>query len=255
MILKIYKAINSSQRHYIGIQYDLSSKNPILKTKLRKKTRISGRNNQGRTTILNRGGGHKKRYRLLINYYKEKYNGIVYSIEYDPNRTALIASVYNPYSKSFFYTLAANNLKVGDILKSDTEAETKIGHLTTLKHVALGCPIYNISTSKMKCGSISKSAGNYSLILSKFEKKVKLLLSSGKQKMVSINSYCNIGSVSNKAFFLKELGKAGRSRWLGLKPHVKGICMNPVDHPNGGGEGKKSSKRKNPWGKLLRSKK
>lgn len=255
MVLKIYKAINPSQRHYVGIKYDLSSKTPILKTKLKQKIRISGRNNQGKTTILNRGGGHKKRYRLLINYYKEKYNGIVYSIEYDPNRTANIASVYNPDSKLFFYTIAANNLKVGDILKSDTEAQTKIGHLTTLENVSLGCPIYNIATSRMKCGIISKSAGTYSLILSKFKKTAKLLLSSGKQKVVSINSYCNVGSVSNKAFFLKQLGKAGRSRWLGLRPHVKGICMNPVDHPNGGGEGKKSSKRKNPWGKVLRSKK
>jgi large subunit ribosomal protein L2 len=255
MLLKVYKAINPSQRHYIGIKYDLSSNIPTLKTKLKQKLRIAGKNNQGKTTISNKGGGHKKRYRLLINYYKEKYGGIVYSIEYDPNRTANIASVYNPDTKLFFYTIAPNNLKVGDILKSGTEAQTKIGHLTTLKNVALGCPIYNISTSKTKSGIISKSAGTYSLIVSKLKRKAKLILSSGKQKSVSINSYCNIGSVSNKAFFLKELGKAGRSRWLGIRPHVKGICMNPVDHPNGGGEGKKSSKRKNPWGKVLRSRK
>lgn len=254
-MLRIYKATNSSQRHYIGIKYNLSSKSPIIKNKLKQKNRISGRNNSGKVTITSRGGGHKKRYRLFINYYKEKYNGIVYSIEYDPNRTANIASVFNPDNNQFFYTLAANNLKVGDILKSDTEAQAKVGHLTTLNNIALGCPIFNVSLVNTKYGSLSKAAGTYSIMLSKSETKAKLLLSSGQQKTIPINSYCIIGTVSNKMLFLKQLGKAGRSRWLGIKPHVKGICMNPVDHPNGGGEGKKSSKRKNPWGRVLRSKK
>lgn len=255
MALRIYKATTPSQRHYIGIKYDISSKSPTIKSKLKQKTKTSGRNNSGKITINNRGGGHKKRFRLFIDYYKEKYNGIVYSIEYDPNRTANIASIFNPDNNHFFYTLAANNLKVGDIVKSGTEAQAKIGHLTTLNNVALGCPIFNISLSKTKYGSLSKAAGTYSIMLSKSEKKAKLLLSSGQQKTVSTNSHCIIGIVSNKIFFLRQLGKAGRSRWLGVKPHVKGICMNPVDHPNGGGEGKKSSKRKNPWGKVLRSKK
>jgi large subunit ribosomal protein L2 len=255
MILKIYKAINSSQRHYVGIKFNVSSKFPILKTKLKKKIRSSGRNHEGKTTIFSKGGGHKKRYRLLINYNKEEYNGIVFSIEYDPNKNGNIASVYNPSNNSFFYTLAPNNLKVGDIVKSNTEAQNKIGHLTLLKNIAIGCPIFNISISSTKHSVISKSAGTYSIIVSKNEKKVKLLLSSGKYKIIPISMYCTIGSVSNKLFLLKQLGKAGRSRWLGNKPHVKGICMNPVDHPNGGGEGKKSSKRKNPWGKIIRSKK
>jgi large subunit ribosomal protein L2 len=235
MILKLYKAINPSQRHYIGIKLKTTSKTPQLKTKLKKK--------------ISSFGGHKKRYRLIINHPKEEYNGIIYSIEYDPNRNANIASVYNPNKNSFFYTLAPNNLNVGDIVKSNKEAQLKVGHLTTLKNISIGCPIYNVSNI------ISKSAGTYSIIVSKYEKKVKLLLSSGKYTMLPINSYCLIGSVSNKEFLFKQLGKAGRSRWLGNKPQVKGICMNPVDHPNGGGEGKKSSKRKNPWGKVLRSKK
>lgn len=250
MIFRIYKPTSPSKRHYINIYFnDLLNKKPVLKKKLKKKAKVCGRNNSGRITIFHKGGSHKKRLRL-INFYKERISGIIYSIEYDPNRNANIASVYNPDLKSnnFFYIIAAKNLRVGDLIKSNSEAQKKIGHCMLLKNVPLGCPIYNIE------GWISRAAGTYSVILNKTKKKAKIVLSSGKYKLVCLNSFCMIGVVSNETFFLKQLGKAGRSRWLGIRPTVKGISMNPVDHPNGGGEGKKSSKRKTPWGKIMNSK-
>jgi large subunit ribosomal protein L2 len=246
-MFQLYKSKNLSKRFYINYHFNKLNKKPCLKVKLKAKVRISGKNNSGQTTIFHRGGSHKKRLRL-INFYKEKINGIIFSIEYDPNRNANIASVYNYNLSKFLYIIAAKNLKVGNLLKSNSEAKKKIGHSMLLKDVPLGCPIYDVKF-------FSRSAGTYSIIINKYKNKAKITLNSGQYKFISLNCYCKIGIVSNETFFLKQLGKAGRSRWLGIKPTVKGISMNPVDHPNGGGEGKKSSKRKSPWGKILNSKK
>lgn len=254
MILRIYKPTTPSQRHHVSVISEYSEKKPLLKNKLKKQNRICGRNNSGKTTIFHRGGSHKKRYRVL-NVYPERMNGIIYGIEYDPNRNSKIGAVYNEVSHTFYYTLLAKNLKIGDLVKSDLEAQEKTGHSMLLKNIPIGCPIFNISSSNKGHGWISRAAGNYSVLINKTKTKAKILLGSGKYKTISINSRCTIGIVSNELSFLRQLGKAGRSRWLGKKPVVKGIAMNPVDHPNGGGEGKKSSKRKTPWGKIIKSKK
>ena len=254
MILRTYKPTTPSKRHHVSIITEYSVKKPVLKSKLKIKHRICGRNHSGKTTIFHRGKSHKRRYRML-EFWPETLDGVIYSIEYDPNRNSNIGSVYNESTGSFFYMLLAKNLKIGDLVKSGLEAQERTGHSMQLKNVPIGCPIYNIASSKKGCGWISRAAGNYSILINKTNTKAKILLGSGKYKNVSINSHCTIGIVSNEFSFLKQLGKAGRSRWLGKKPVVKGIAMNPVDHPNGGGEGKKSSKRKTPWGKIIKSKK
>jgi large subunit ribosomal protein L2 len=174
---------------------------------------------------------------------------VVYSIEYNPNRNSALISVFEIKKKFFFYLIAPNGIKIGDLLCFGSKAQEKLGHFLNLKNIPIGCPIFNISYI------FAKSAGTFAVLLSKTKNKVQVILSSGKKKQLAINSFCMLGSVSNENFFLRQLGKAGKSRWFGRKSKVKGIAMNPVDHPNGGGEGKKSSKRKSPWGKTLKSKK
>lgn len=247
MKIVLYKANTPSKRHYINIIHNFLIKKPLLKTKLLKIKKISGRNNIGRITVFNRGSSHKKIYRKITNQLNfKKFIGIVFSIEYDPNRNSFIASIFNIKNKFFYYIIAANNLKLGDVIKSKNKI--KLNYFIKIKYVPIGCPIFNI---KML---FSKSAGTYSVLINKTKRKVILILSSNKKLIMSNNFYCFIGIVSNKFCFLKQLGKAGRSRWLGFKSKVKGIAMNPIDHPNGGGEGKKSSKRFTPWGKILKSK-
>jgi large subunit ribosomal protein L2 len=236
MILRIYRKIS-------------------LKFKLKKKIKISGRNNSGKITIFHRGGSHKKKYRIISNYNFNLFNGIIYNIEYDPNRNAKIAAVYNNQIKCFFYIIAPKNLKIGDFIKSGINSQEKVGHSMFLKKIPIGCPIFNITFLNVFLGQISKAAGTCSIILNKFKSKISIMLSSGKIKNFSENSIATLGFVSNQNIYFKKLKKAGRYRWLGFKPIVKGIAMNPIDHPNGGGEGKKSSKRKSPWGKIIKSKK
>ena len=212
------------------------------------KKKISGKNNSGKITIFHRGGSHKKRLRI-INFYKEKINGIVYSIEHDPNRNAKIASIYNPDTFGFFYIIAAKNLKVGDIVKSGPNAETKIGHSLPIAKIPVGSCIHNISPRTKTPAQISRSAGTFSKLTEKTLNYAKIELSSGEQRFLSVKCYATIGIVSNESIFLTKLGKAGQSRWMNKRPTVRGVAMNPVDHPHGGGEGKKSGNGKTPWGK------
>lgn len=250
MILKIYKAITSTKRHCIDILNFYSHKAPVLKVKLKKQNKISGRNNSGKITIFNRGKSHKKRFRILNKDFNiTDTEVIVYSIEYDPNRNSLLISVFDIKLKNFFYLIAPNGIKLGDILCSGSKAKENLGHSLVFNTIPIGCPIFNVFNK------YSRSAGTFAVLIQKNKTSVQLILSSGKKKSFSIQLFATLGSVSNTHYFLKQLGKAGKSRWLGKKPKVKGISMNPVDHPNGGGENKKSSKRKSPWGKVLRSKK
>jgi large subunit ribosomal protein L2 len=250
MILKIYKATNPAKRHCLDILFFYTHKTYVLKSQLKKQTKISGRNNSGKITIFNRGNSHKKRFRLINNNLKNlNLEVVVYSIEYNPNRNSALISVFEIKKKFFFYLIAPNEIKIGDLLCFGSKAQEKLGHFLNLKNIPIGCPIFNISYI------FAKSAGTFAVLLSKTKNKVQVILSSGKKKQLAINSFCMLGSVSNENFFLRQLGKAGKSRWFGRKSKVKGIAMNPVDHPNGGGEGKKSSKRKSPWGKTLKSKK
>jgi large subunit ribosomal protein L2 len=183
--------------------------------------------------------------------------GIVTSIEYDPNRTANISSIYDINTKKYFYILAPINIKVGNIVKSGSIAESKIGHSLTIENIPVGSFIHNISLNPNKKSKISRSAGTYSFLIEKTNNYGKIKLSSGEQILVSTKCYASIGIVSNQGLFLTTLGKAGRARWLNKRPKVRGVAMNPIDHPHGGGEGKTSGGRTSvtPWGKSTKSRK
>jgi large subunit ribosomal protein L2 len=243
----VLKPTSPSKRHYLNVYNKLNSK-PILKTKLVRNINKAGRNYSGKITIYHKGNGVKKLYRIIDFKKQEHLIGVVFSLEYDPYRNSNIASVYNINNKSFSYIIAPKNLKLGDIIGNNLSI--KIGNNLTLNKVPIGCPIYNISLLPNSISKISRSAGTYSLVIDKTKVYCKLILSSGYNIFLSNKLFCNIGIVSNQFIFLKQLGKAGRSCWLNIRPAVRGVAMNSVDHPNGGGEGRKSSKNKSPWGKI-----
>ena len=177
------------------------------------------------------------------------------SIEYDPNRKANIAAIFDTYSQKFSYIIAPKNLKIGDIVKSGPNAETKIGHSLPLSKIPVGSFIHNLAPKSKKYGQISRSAGTFSRLTEKTLNSATIELSSGEQRFISVKCYATIGTVSNEFVFLAKMGKAGRSRWLNKRPKVRGVAMNPVDHPHGGGEGKKSGIGRTPWGKQAQGKK
>ena len=249
MQFKIKKPITSSQRHLIQLNLEHLTKTPIIKKKIKKLPKFSGRNNSGKITIRHKGGGHKRKYRKIDFFRNENSIGITVTIEYDPNRNANIASIYEISKKDFFYIIAPKNLKIGDIIKSGPDAEPKIGHSLQISDIPVGSYIHNISSKTTKHAQISRAAGTFSRIKEKTLKYAKIEMSSGKQILISSKCYATIGIVSNELIFLTRLGKAGRSRWLNKRPTVRGVAMNPIDHPHGGGEGKKSGKGKTPWGK------
>ena len=218
-------------------------KKPLLKTQIKKLKNLSGKNNSGKITIKHRGGGHKKKYRKIVFLKNSTYIGITCNIEYDPNRSANIAAIYNFSNSKFFYILAPKKLKIGDIIKTNSNSEIKLGYCLKIKQIPIGSYIYNISSK------ISRSAGTYSKIKQKNLKFCTIKINSKKLKQISMKSFATIGIVSNELNFLLQSKKAGQSRWLNKRPNVRGVAMNPVDHPNGGGEGKKSGFNKNPWGK------
>nr|YP_010139049.1 ribosomal protein L2 [Lithodesmium undulatum]QQJ94657.1 ribosomal protein L2 [Lithodesmium undulatum] len=231
---------------------NLYSRKPLLKTNnIKGSKNSSGRNNSGKITSFNKGGGHKKKYRKIDFKRDTDSIGIVTSIEYDPNRTSNIASVFDFYKSTYFYILATNNMAVGDIIKSGLISDIKSGHSIQLIKVPVGTLISNIALKEKSKAQISRSAGTFSTIIEVNNKFCKIQLTSGKQKRVSSACFCTIGIVSNQFFFLQKLKKAGRSRWLNKRPKVRGVAMNPIDHPHGGGEGKTSGKKflSTPWGK------
>lgn len=251
MKFKIKQPTTSSQRHLIQLNTEsFLRKKPLIKKKIKKLLISSGRNNSGKITVRHKGGGHKRKYRNIDFYRTNISTGITTSIEYDPNRNSYIASIYDISTKNFFYILSPKNLKIGDIIKSGPNAEIKIGHSLPILNIPIGSYIYNISPKPNQLAKISRAAGTFSKIKEKTLDYAIIELSSGAKKMVSVNCYATIGVVSNELIFLTQLGKAGRSRWLNVRPTVRGVAMNPVDHPHGGGEGKKSGKNKTPWGKF-----
>ena len=246
MKFKIGKPTTPSQRHLIQLNREYLKKKPIIKKKLKGLVNSGGRNNSGKITIRHKGGGHKKKYRE-INFNRTKIlTGITVSLEYDPNRNANIASIYNISDKDFFYILAPKNLKIGDIIKSGSSAELKIGHSLPISEIPIGSYIHNVSSTTFKPAQIARSAGTFSIIKEKTLEYAKIELSSGEQKFVSSKCYATMGVVSNELIVITQLGKAGKSKWLNKRPTVRGVAMNPIDHPHGGGEGKKSGKGKTP---------
>ena len=219
-------------------------KKPLLKFKLKGLKNNSGRNNLGKIVCRHKGGGQKQRYRIINLEKKCDINGIVTSIEYDPNRTANIASIYNFDQKNnYFYKIAPKHLKPGDIIKIGANAEINLGHTLPLSKIPEGTFIYNIFDK------FTKAAGTSSQLIEKNKYDCKIKLSSGITKTFPFYFNATIGIVSNEHHSSIFLKKAGKSRWLNKRPTVRGVAMNPVDHPHGGGEGKKSGKRLTAWGK------
>lgn len=248
MPLRKLKPITPSQRH--AILQDLSD---ITKSKPEKSLvvglkKTGGRNNTGRITVRHRGGGHKKLYRIIDFKCRIGYEAVVKSIEYDPNRNARIALItYTDGIKS--YIIAPLELKVGDRIKCGEDVEIKIGNRLPLKNIPEGTQIYNIELIPGKGGKIARSAGTLATLMVKGEKYAQVRLPSGEIRLFDLNCYASIGQVSNPEYKYISLGKAGRTRWLGIRPTVRGTAMNPVDHPMGGGEGRgKGHRSQSPTG-------
>ena len=216
--------------------------------------RINGRNNQGRITMRHRGGAHKKLYRI-IDFKRGKYSipASVAAIEYDPNRTSWIALLnYRDGEKR--YIIAPNGLKVGDEVISGKGSEVKLGNYLPLREIPLGTDIHNLEIKIGKGGQLGRSAGCAINLMAKEGDYAQVKMPSGEIRSIHLECYAAIGQVSNSDHMNVSLGKAGKSRWLGKRPHVRGVAMNPIDHPLGGGEGKTSGGRHpcSPWGQLAK---
>jgi large subunit ribosomal protein L2 len=251
MKLKTYKPTTSSQRNLIQLNKTELTKTSLLKTKIKGQKNTAGRNSTGRITAYHKGGGHKRKYREINFNRIIESTGIVISIEHDPYRSANIAAIYNLETNNYFYILAPKNLKIGDIVKSGLNADAKNGHSLPIAKIPIGSFIHNVSVRPGKNAQISRAAGTFCQLIEKTSNYGRLKLCSGEHRNVSIECFATIGIVSNEFSFLTTLGKAGRSRWLNKRPHVRGVAMNPIDHPHGGGEGKTSGGRSSvtPWGK------
>lgn len=241
-----------AQRHLVQLHKDNLSKKPLLKKNIKGFKKVSGRNNSGSITISHKGGGQKKKYRQINFNRTNTSTGIICSIEYDPNRNTNIASVFDVLSKKFFYILAPKKLKIGDIVKAGYNIKAKLGYSLPISEIPVGSLIHNVSPKFSKPAQIARAAGAFSQLKEKTLISAKIELSSGETRIISPKCFATIGIVSNELFFLTTLGKAGRSRWLNIRPTVRGVAMNPVDHPHGGGEGKKSGNGKTPWGQPVK---
>jgi large subunit ribosomal protein L2 len=212
--------------------------------------KTGGRNNYGRVTSRHRGGGHKRQYRL-IDFKRNKLEvpAKVASIEYDPNRTTRIALLHYVDGEKR-YILAPQGLQVGDMVVSSAEADIKPGNSMPLKNIPTGTQVHNVELRPGKGGQMARAAGSYAQLMAKEGKQAHLKLPSGEVRMVPVDCRATIGQLSNVEQENVSLGKAGRTRWTGKRPHVRGVAMNPVDHPMGGGEGKSSGGRHpcTPWG-------
>jgi large subunit ribosomal protein L2 len=240
MAVRKLKPVTPGQRHKIIGAFDSITKSTPEKSLLAPKKRSGGRNNDGRMTMRYLGGGHKQRYRI-IDFLRNKdgMEATVKSIEYDPNRTARIALVvYKDGEKK--YIIAPNGLKVGQTINSGKGIAPEIGNTLFLSDIPLGTIIHNIELKPGKGAILARSAGAYAQLTSRDGKYAIIKLPSGESRMVLTTCRATIGTVSNSDHSLEVSGKAGRSRWLGRRPRVRGVVMNPVDHPMGGGEGRSS---------------
>jgi large subunit ribosomal protein L2 len=214
------------------------------------KKRISGRNNYGRMTLRRRGGGAKKRYRK-IDFRRDKrgIEGRIETIEYDPNRSARIALVCYADGERR-YILAPDSLKVGDRITAGENVKVNVGNAMPLGQMPVGTVVHNVELHPGKGGQLARSAGTGIQLMGKEGKNCIIKLPSGEMRIINEKCYATIGQIGNQDHFNISLGKAGRSRWLGRRPKVRGVAMNPIDHPHGGGEGKSSGGRHpvTPWG-------
>jgi len=240
MAVKKFKPISPGTRFRVGNTYAEVTTDKPEKSLLGSIKKSGGRNASGRTTVPHRGGGHKRRYRI-IDWKRDKENvpGKVMSVEYDPNRTAFIALIeYSDGEKR--YIIAPQNIKVGATVLSGSQATPDTGHALFLKDIPLGSVIHNVELHPGQGGSIVRSAGSSAIMMGREDRHAVVKLPSGEVRRVLLNCKATMGAVSNPDHALTVFGKAGSKRWTGRRPRVRGVAMNPVDHPMGGGEGKAS---------------
>lgn len=240
MAVKKLKPTSPGQRYRMAPVFTGISKNDPEKSLIATKMRNGGRNNQGRMTVRNVGGGHKKKLRL-IDFKRDKHGipATVKSIEYDPNRTARIALLHYADGEKR-YIVAPAGLEVGAVLNSGKEIAPEVGNTLFLSDIPLGTIIHNIELKPGKGGVLARSAGTYTQLVAREGKYSTVKLPSGETRLVLNTCLATIGTVSNSDHMNVRLGKAGRNRWMGKRPRVRGVAMNPVDHPMGGGEGRSS---------------
>jgi len=252
MAIKVYKPTTPSRRGMTGYSFEEITKSEPEKSLLRPLKQKAGRNVRGKITVRHRGGGHKRRYRL-IDFRRDKHGvpGRIASIEYDPNRSARIALVvYADGAKR--YILAPVGISVDDQVMAGPDAEIRVGNALPLSGIPLGTTVHNVELYQGRGGQLARAAGGAATVMAKEGKYVHLRLPSGEVRLVRRECMATIGQVGNVEHGNIKLGKAGRKRWLGRRPHTRGSAMNPRDHPHGGGEGKAPIGMpgpKSPWGK------
>lgn len=257
MALKSFKPTSAGRRFMTVMTFEEVTKSKPERKLTEKLTKTGGRNNNGRMTMRHRGGGHKQRYRV-IDFKRNKIGvpGKVAAIEYDPNRTSRIALIHYADGDKR-YILWPEGLKVGDTVISSAHADIKVGNALKLKHIPNGTEVHNIELKIGKGGQVVRSAGTCAQVMAKESNYCLLRMPSGELRKVHAECRATIGKVGLSDYSNMSIGKAGRSRWLGIRPHVRGVVMNPVDHPHGGGEGRTSGGRHpvTPWGFPTKGKK
>ncbi len=244
------KPTSAGRRFQTALDFAEITRSEPEKSLVKSLKKSGGRNNYGRVTARHRGGGHKRQYRL-IDFKRNKLEvpAKVATIEYDPNRTTRIALLHYVDGEKR-YILAPQELKVGDMVVASAEADIKPGNALPLKNIPNGTLVHNVELKPGKGGQMARAAGAYAQLMAKEGRQAHLKLPSGEVRMVPVDCVATIGQLSNVEQENVSLGKAGRTRWTGKRPHVRGVAMNPVDHPMGGGEGKSSGGRHpcTPWG-------
>ena len=256
MALKKYKPMTPGQRGLVLVERSHLWKGKPVKTLTEGLTGSGGRNNQGRITARRRGGGHKRAYRI-VDFKRRKFDvpATIERLEYDPNRTAFIALIkYDDGEQA--YILAPQRVAVGDQVIAGQQVDVKPGNAMPLASMPIGTIVHNVEMKAGKGGQIARAAGSYVQLVGRDQGYALLRLKSGEQRMVRAECMATVGAVSNPDHSNIKLGKAGRNRWLGRRPSVRGVAMNPIDHPHGGGEGRTSGGRHpvTPWGKPTKGK-
>ena len=257
MALKTYNPSTPGLRQLALVDRSELYKGKPVKALTVGKPEKGGRNNYGRITVRFRGGGHKQAYRI-IDFKRRKLDapGKVERLEYDPNRTSFIALLSYPDGEQA-YIIAPQRLAVGETVVAGVQVDVKPGNAMPLASIPVGTIVHNIETKIGKGGALARSAGSYAQIVGRDQGYVAVRLGSGEQRLIHGQCFATVGAVSNPDHMNASLGKAGRNRWLGRRPHNRGVTMNPVDHPHGGGEGRTSGGRHpvSPWGKPTKGKK
>ena len=257
MALKKFKPVTPGLRQLVIVDRSQLWKGKPVKSLTEGKSSAGGRNNNGRITVRFRGGGHKQTYRV-VDFKRRKFDvpAKVERIEYDPNRTSFIALIKYADGE-LAYIIAPQRVSPGDEVVSGNQVDVKPGNAMPLANMPVGTIVHNVELKIGKGGAMARSAGSYAQIVGRDQGYVIMRLNSGEQRLVHGQCFGTVGAVSNPDHMNTSLGKAGRSRWLGRKPHNRGVTMNPIDHPHGGGEGRTSGGRHpvTPWGKPTKGKK